>query len=174
MAEPLRQAYDYWQDQPECEMAEPLRQAYDYWQDQPGWFSTEMKEQNQTKAMKTIKNKKKQSKTNKNKQKQATTSKNKQLQERGCQMAESLRQAYDYWQDQPGWFSTEMKKQNQTKAMKTIKNNKKQPKTNTNKQKQATTSNNKQQQERGCQMAESLRQAYDYWQDQPEVKWPNL
>jgi hypothetical protein len=60
MAESLRQAYDYWQDQPECEMAESLRQAYDYWQDQLGCFSTEPKEQKQTKAKKTIKNNKKQ------------------------------------------------------------------------------------------------------------------
>ena len=60
MAESLRQAYDYWQDQPECEMAESLRQAYDYWQDQPRRFSTEPKE-----------------KASNNKQKQATTSKNK-------------------------------------------------------------------------------------------------
>ena len=41
-------------------MAESLRQAYDYWQDQPGWFSTEPKEQKQRKARKTIKNKTKQ------------------------------------------------------------------------------------------------------------------
>jgi len=32
MAKSLRQAYDYWQDQPQCEMAESLRQAHDYWQ----------------------------------------------------------------------------------------------------------------------------------------------
>jgi uncharacterized protein (DUF2384 family) len=57
---------------------------------------------------KNIKNKEKQtkgtknqSKTRKNNQKQANTCKTKQQQERGFRMAESLRQAYDYWQDQP-------------------------------------------------------------------------
>jgi len=29
-----------------------LRQAYDYWQDQPEWLSTEPKEQKQRKTMK--------------------------------------------------------------------------------------------------------------------------
>ena len=52
MAEPLRQAYDNWQDQPECEMAKSLRQANDYWQEQPEWFSTELKEQKQIEATK--------------------------------------------------------------------------------------------------------------------------
>jgi hypothetical protein len=42
-------------------MAEPLRQAYDYWQGQPEWLSTEPKE------AKTNKNKQKQTKTIKNK-----------------------------------------------------------------------------------------------------------
>ena len=85
---------------------------------QNGWLSTEPKE------AKTNKNKQKQTKTikkqHKNKEKQKTT------QERECEMAESLRQAYDYWQDQPGCFSTESNEQNQTKARKTIKNNEKQ------------------------------------------------
>jgi len=53
MAEPLRQAYDYWQDQPECGIAESLRQTYDYWQDQPEWLSTKPKEQKHKKQRKT-------------------------------------------------------------------------------------------------------------------------
>ena len=41
-------------------------------------------------------------------------------------MAEPLRQAYDYWQDQPKWFSTEPASKKQAKAK---KNNKRQPNT---------------------------------------------
>jgi len=50
-----------------------------------------------------------------------------------------LRQAYDYWQDQPGWFSTEPKEQKQIEALKSKQKHTKTAKATNNKQNQSTT-----------------------------------